>query len=111
MLAGQQLGAVLGEWRCAEVVAGVVGDAQVRTDLDLEGKLGRVPLPNGGMEHHAKGLARSVRGYLWGVDEGSEQQTWQRGCLSVLASESTEWCPLSSLWKWVWTRRGGRKGG
>ena len=38
------------------------------------------------MEHHAKGLARSVRGYLWGVDEGREQQTWQRGCLSVLAS-------------------------
>ena len=44
-----------------KVVADVVGDAQVRTDLDLEGKLRRVPLPNGGMEHHAKGLARSVR--------------------------------------------------
>ena len=44
-----------------ENVAGVVGNAQVRTDLDLEGKLRRVPLPNGGMEHHTKGLARNVR--------------------------------------------------
>ena len=58
---GLQRGAVLEEWLSAGNVAGVVGDAQVRTDLDLEGKLRRVPLPNGGMEHHAKGLARSVR--------------------------------------------------
>ena len=56
-------------------VAGDVRDAQVRTDLDLEGKLRRVPLPNGGMVHHAKGLARSVRGRWLGGDEGHEQRT------------------------------------
>ena len=54
-------GCPLGMALRGKVVAGDVGNAQVRTDLDLEGKLGRVPLPNGGMEHHAKGLARSVR--------------------------------------------------
>ena len=58
-----------------EIVAGDVGNAQVRTDLDLEGKLRRVPLPNGGMEQHAKGLARSVRGCWVGGDEGREQRT------------------------------------
>ena len=72
---GLQRGAVLGEWRCGGNVAGDVGDAQVRTDLDLEGKLRRVPLPNGGMEHHAKGLARGGRGWLLGFDEGHEQRT------------------------------------
>ena len=51
----------MGNGVAREIVAGEVGDAQVRTDLDLEGKLRRVPLPNGGMEHHTKGLARSVR--------------------------------------------------
>ena len=51
----------LGNGVAREIVAGDVGDVQVRVDLDLEGKLGRVPLPNRGMEHHAKGLARSVR--------------------------------------------------
>ena len=61
-------------WR-GRIVAGDVGDAQVRTDRDLEGKLGRVPLPNGGMEHHAKGLARGIRGCLLGGDEGREQRT------------------------------------
>ena len=58
-----------------DIAAGVVGDAQVRTDLDLEGKLGRVPLPNDGMEHHAKGLARSVRSCRGSVDEAREQRT------------------------------------
>ena len=68
-------GLSLGSGVAREIVAGDVGDAQVRTALDLEGKLGRVPLPNGGIEHHAKGLTRSVRGCLLGGDEGREQRT------------------------------------
>ena len=65
----------LGNALRGEVVAGDVGDARVGTDLDLVGKLGRVPLPYGGMEQHAKGFARSVRCCLSDCDEGREQRT------------------------------------
>ena len=71
-------GQSLGNSVARKIVTDVVGDTQVRADLDLWRKTGHVP--NGGMEYQAKGLAHSVKGCLTGV-RGAFRGTGLHSCL------------------------------